>query len=70
MVERLADVVVRACLEPAYLVDRLVACGEHDHRHGAERTDLAQHLVPIGVRKPDVEQDEVGSLVLDKTRWL
>ncbi len=65
VVERLADVVVRTGLQPAHLVNRLVAGGEHDDRHGAERANLAQHAVAVHVGEADVEQHEVRSLRLD-----
>jgi hypothetical protein len=70
VIERLGDIVVGAGLETAHLVDRLIPRGQHDHGHRAEGADLAQDAVAVHVGQPDVEQDEVGPLLLDQRQRL
>ena len=57
--EGLGDVVVGARGEGEYLVDLVVAGGEHDDRDGRGETDLAQQLQPVEYRHHDVGDDDV-----------
>ncbi len=66
MVERLGDVVVGAELEALDLVDRAVAGGEHHDRHVGELADPLEHPVAVQVGQADVQQHQVGALLLDE----
>ena len=62
-VERLRDVVVGAGVERAHLLRLLVAGGQHDHGHVAERAQAAQHVEPVEVGEAEVEDHDVGAAV-------
>jgi hypothetical protein len=62
--ERLREVVVGAQLEADHLVDLVVAGGEdEDGRLRSGRPQAPQDLESVHPGQPDVEDDEVGSLV-------
>src|SRR6267142_2326557 len=63
-VPRLRDVVRRAAGETADLVHDLAARRQEDDRDVRDRAvalDAQAHVVAVGVRQHDVEQDEVGN---------
>ena len=58
--ERLDQVVVRAELEAHHTVDLLSLCGDHDDRNVGPGTEHPAYLRSVDVRKPQVEQHEIG----------
>ena len=66
--ERLDDVVVGAELEPDDPVGLLAARGDDDDRHVGALAQLPADVEPVGVREPQVEQDEVRLGRLERRR--
>ena len=58
--ERLDQIIICARVQRPDDLALVVAGGDHQHRHGADRTDHAQRLVPVEVRQPEIEQDGIG----------
>ena len=58
--ERLGNVVVRAAIDPLYLLVPAAARREHQHRHGYSRVaPAAEQGEPIDLRQPEIEHDRV-----------
>jgi hypothetical protein len=69
--ERFGNVVVRAELESDDPIGLVTARREHDHRGCMIGPDTAEHLEPVESRKHQVEQHEVGAVILeDRERGL
>ena len=63
--ERLGDIVVGASIEALHLVAPAVACGEHEHRHGAPGAAPGfQHRDAVHLRQADIEDHGVVRLAL------
>ena len=58
--EGLGDIVVRAAVESLHLLALRVAHREDDDRHLRPGAQFAEDRLPIGVRQPEVEHDEIG----------
>ena len=61
--ERLRQVVVGSGVERADLVGLLLTHREHDDRNRRERAHTPDDLFPVEIREPEVEEDQVGTLV-------
>ncbi len=60
--ERLGDVVHGAGVEADHDVELVIArCEHHDVHVGVVLVDASTDLEPVAVRKPEVEEYEVGS---------
>ena len=62
--ERLGHVVVGAALEGLDLLALLVPAGQDHDRRGRLAPDAADHVEPVDVGQPEVEQDDVGPAAL------
>ena len=63
-VEGLDEVVVGAHLQAAHLVFVVVLCGEQDDGDAGALTQAAHHFETAHVRHDDVEDDDIGTLLL------
>jgi len=61
--ERLDDVVIGATIQGPDHVRVVVACGDDDDRHLADRPKHRQNLQAINVRQPEVEEHDVRWVV-------
>src|SRR5215217_6034079 len=58
--ERLGQVIVGAGVESGYLVQEIVAGGQHEYRQfGLRSTDTPQDLLAVKPRQGDIEQHEI-----------
>ncbi len=58
--ERLGHVVVGAGVERFHLFLLGVAHGKHQHGHLGPLAQFGQHVVPLAIRQPDVQDHDIG----------
>src|SRR5579859_585878 len=66
MAERLGHVVVRAELQPAYLIDVFAARCQHDDRRVGDTPDRLQDIEAVHARQHHIEQHDVGQLLIEQ----